>query len=95
MTYLLGIPQVGYWGQLGFCILGSGKQLVGSINKSPQAFLPLGSGFKLNLCFSCVPLLTSSLRGTALLHFMASDHKSNILAKFASTRATSCLISMN
>lgn len=79
---------------LGFCILGCGMQLVGSINKSPQALLPFWSGFKLNLCFSCVPL-TRSLHCTVLPHFMASDHKSNILAQFASTRATFYLISMN
>lgn len=80
---------------LGFCILGRGTQLVGSLNKSPQALLPFWSGFKLNLCFSCVPLLTRSLHCTVLLHFMASDHKSSILAKLASTRATFYLISMN
>lgn len=70
------------------------QQQVGSINKSPQALLPFWSGFKLNLYFSCVPL-TRSLHCTVLPHFMASDHKSNILAKFASTRATFYLISMN
>lgn len=36
-----------------------------------------------------------SLHCTVLLHFMASDYKSNNLAKFASMRATFYLISVN